>query len=137
MRRIRDPVVMGYRLLADGLVLIHGAYIAFVVLGSLLALWRRWVVWLHLPAVAWGVLVEFFGWVCPLTPWEQALRVRAGQSGYAGGFIEHYLVPMMYPADLTRAVQVVLGALVLIANAVAYGILLPRLARPSAPGPAG
>jgi hypothetical protein len=137
MRRIRDPVRMGYRLLADGLVLIHGAYIAFVVFGSLLVLWRRWIVWLHLPALAWGALIEFFGWVCPLTPWEQALRVQAGRSGYSGGFIDHYLIPVMYPPDLTRAVQVVLGVLVLIVNAAAYGILLPRLGPTSTPGPDG
>lgn len=120
---------MGYRLLADALVVIHGAFTVFVVLGSLLTLWRHWVVWLHLPACLWGGLVELFGWVCPLTPWEQSLRVKAGEGGYSGGFIDHYLVPVIYPEGLTRGAQVMIGVLVVLLNAASYGILLPRLRR--------
>ena len=99
-----------FRLLADVTVLLHGAFMAFVVVGGLLAWrWRR-VVWVHVPCALWGAMVELAGWVCPLTPLENAFRARAGEAGYRGGFIEHYLVPAIYPAGLTRAHQVVLGA---------------------------
>jgi hypothetical protein len=128
---------MGYRFLADALVLAHGAFTVFVVLGSFLILWRRWVLWLHLPAFLWGALIEFFGWVCPLTPWEQALRARAGQGGYAGGFVDHYLVPLIYPAALTHRGQVVIGVLVVVLNALSYAIILPRLRRARAIQPGG
>lgn len=130
-RRSRDATV-GYRLLADGLVVLHAAFIAFVVLGSLLALWRRWIAWLHVPAFLWGAMIECTGGVCPLTPWEQSLRARAGQEGYTGGFIDHYLIPLIYPAALTRAGQLLLGALVLLVNAAAYGALWSRIRRASA-----
>jgi hypothetical protein len=126
---------MGYRLLADVLVLVHAAFVVFVVLGAFLALWRRWVIWLHFPAFLWGALIEFFGWVCPLTPWEQALRASAGQDGYSGGFIDHYLVPLIYPASLTRRGQLMLGILVVALNGAAYAIILPRLRRNRAPRP--
>jgi len=111
---------MAYRLSADALVLVHFAFILFVLFGGFLVLWRRWLAWLHLPAVAWGMLVEFTGWICPLTPWEQALRAKAGESGYGGGFIEHYLLALIYPAGLTPAVQTVLGAGVAITNLGVY-----------------
>jgi hypothetical protein len=120
---------MGYRLLADALVVLHGAFVLFVLLGSLLTLWRPRMLWLHVPAFLWGALIEFTGWVCPLTPWEQALRLRAGESGYTGGFIDHYLVPVIYPSGLTRPAQVVLGVLVLLLNAVSYAVLWRRLRR--------
>ncbi len=119
-----------FRLLADVTVLLHGAFIAFVVVGGLLAWrWRR-VVWVHVPCALWGAMVELAGWVCPLTPLENAFRARAGEAGYRGGFIEHYLVPAIYPAGLTRAHQVVLGAAVLAINVVAYGLLIRRGASP-------
>ncbi len=114
---------MGSRVLADLLVFLHVAFVAFVVLGGFLVLWRPWFVWLHLPAALWGTLIEFTGWVCPLTPWEQHLRRLAGQAGFTGGFIEHYLLPVLYPAGLTASVQVVLGATVVVANLVAYGVV--------------
>jgi hypothetical protein len=108
------------RSLADLVVLAHLAFVAFAVLGGLAALkWRR-VAWIHLPAVAWAALIEYAGWVCPLTPLENALRRAGGQAGYAGGFVERYLVPVLYPADLTRAVQVGLGTAVLLLNALVY-----------------
>jgi len=119
-----------FRLLADVTVLLHGAFMAFVVVGGLLAWrWRR-VVWVHVPCALWGAMVELAGWVCPLTPLENAFRARAGEAGYRGGFIEHYLVPAIYPAGLTRAHQVVLGAAVLAINVVAYGLLIRRGASP-------
>lgn len=117
---------MIYTLLADLLVLLHLAFVIFVVAGGLLVL-RWWpVVFLHLPAVAWGALLEFNGWVCPLTPWEQQLRLAAGDAGYRGGFIEHYLLPVLYPAGLTHGLQLLLGASVVIINLFVYGWLLWR-----------
>jgi hypothetical protein len=120
---------MLYRLAADLLVGGHFSFIVFVLGGGYLA-WRwRWVVWLHVPAAAWGALIEFAGWICPLTPWEVALRRHAGEAGYAGGFIEHYLIPIVYPAGLTPATQVVLGILVIAVNVVAYAGLVHRARR--------
>jgi NhaA family Na+:H+ antiporter len=112
-----------FRLLADAVVLLHLAFVAFVVAGGFLALrWRR-LVWLHVPAALWGVAIELGGWVCPLTPLEQALREAGGGAGYPGGFIEHYLLPVLYPPGLTRAVQLALGLAVLAVNAPAYALL--------------
>ena len=120
---------MTYHVLANLVVAVHAVFVAFVVLGGFLAWrWRR-LVMLHLPAAAWGALIEFAGWTCPLTPLENAWRLRAGHAGYAGGFIEHYLLPVMYPAGLTRTVQIVLGAVVVAVNAVAYGVLWVRWKR--------
>lgn len=111
---------MFYRVLADLVMLLHFAYIVFVMGGAFLVLHRRWWMWLHLPAVAWGVWIEFYAKTCPLTPLENSLRARAGQEGYAGGFIDHYLTRAIYPEGLTTRGQVVLGAVVLILNAVLY-----------------
>lgn len=117
---------MIYRLLADVVFLAHLAFVLFVVLGGLVV-WRKpQLAWLHLPAVAWGALIEFAGWICPLTPWEQSLRRLAGEKGFSGGFVEHYLVPLVYPEGLTRDVQVLLGVLVLVINASAYALILRR-----------
>ena len=117
------------RLAADAVALLHGAFVLFVVFGGLLV-WR-WprLAWLHLPAVAWGALIEFTGWMCPLTPWENALRQAVGQAGYTGGFVDHYLWPLLYPAGLTREMQWALGAGVLVVNGAVYGLLLGRRAR--------
>lgn len=107
-------------ILADLVVLLHLAFILFVMLGGLLVLrWRR-LMWLHLPVVVWGAAIEFVGWICPLTPLENRLRAAAGEAGYSGGFIEHYLIPLIYPAGLTRELQWLLGALVLLVNAAVY-----------------
>lgn len=106
--------------LADLVVLLHLAFILFVMLGGLLVLRRRRLMWLHLPVVAWGAAIEFVGWVCPLTPLENRLRAAAGEAGYSGGFVEHYLIPLIYPAGLTRELQWLLGALVLLVNALVY-----------------
>lgn len=111
-------------LAADLILLSHFAFIVFVATGGLLALrWPR-LAWLHLPCLLWGVLVEATGWICPLTPLENRLREVAGQSGYGGGFIEHYLVPLVYPPGLTRTAQIAIGAGLLLANTVIYAVAL-------------
>jgi len=112
-----------YRALADLVLVVHLLFVAFVVLGGLLVLRRPRLAWLHLPAAIWGVLIEFAGWVCPLTPLENSLRTRGGEAGYSGGFIEHYLTAALYPLGLTRGVQFVLGMLVLVLNLAIYGRL--------------
>ena len=91
---------MSYRLTADVLVVLHLAYILFVVIGGLFALRWRWIALIHLPAAAWGILIEIMGWICPLTPWEVKLRIAAGEVGYDGSFIEHYLIPVIYPTGV-------------------------------------
>ena len=111
---------MLYRLAADLVVVIHLLFIFFVVLGGFLA-WRwRWLPWIHIPGAVWGVMIELANGTCPLTPLEDSLRRQAGQAGFEGGFIEHYLMPIVYPGPLTRTVQVALGVLVVVVNAVAY-----------------
>jgi len=120
---------MMFRLLADVLVLIHGTFVLFVVLGALLVLRQPRLAWLHLPAAIWGAAIELGGWICPLTPLENALRHRAGQAGYSGGFIEHYFLPLLYPAGLTRETQLLFGGLVAVLNLALYAILAARLAR--------
>jgi hypothetical protein len=115
------------RILADGVVLAHAAFVTFVVLGGFLA-WRwRAVALLHVPCALWGIAIEYGGWICPLTPLENMLRERAGLEGYRGGFVEHYVIPALYPAGLARPTQAVLGTLVLAVNLVAYGVLIRRL----------
>ncbi|HEY2379234.1 MAG TPA: DUF2784 domain-containing protein [Gemmatimonadaceae bacterium] len=120
---------MAYRLLADAVIVFHAAFVAFVVIGGLVVLRWPWMAWLHLPAAAWGALIEFSGWICPLTPLENALRARAGESGYSGGFIEHYVLHTLYPDGLTRRVQWVLGVFVIAINAGAYALVLSRRRR--------
>ena len=120
---------MIYRALADLVLVVHLAFVLFVVLGGLLVLrWPR-LAWLHVPAAIWGVLIEYTGWICPLTPLENSLRTRGGEAGYSGGFIEHYIQPLLYPAGLTRSTQVVLGSVVLALNLTAYGIMVSRMRR--------
>ncbi len=109
-----------YRLLADAVVLAHLLFIAFVVGGGLLVLrWPR-LAWFHLPAALWGAMIEFMGRVCPLTPLENHLRQLAGDSSYGGDFVERYLLPIIYPENLTLATQQVLGGLVIGANLLVY-----------------
>jgi len=120
-----------YRSLANAVVSIHALFILFVVLGGFLAWRRRWVAAVHIPCAIWGVLIEYRGWICPLTPLENALRAKAGQQGYSGGFIEHYLMPTIYPSGLTPRVQALLGTFVLVVNAFAYTVLLRRILRGS------
>ena len=115
---------MAFRVAADAVVLVHAAFVVFVLLGGVLVLrWPR-LAWAHVPAAAWGVLIEFAGWICPLTPLENSLRDRAGLSTYQGEFVEHYILPVLYPAELTRSRQVWLGLAALAVNVFVYWRLL-------------
>jgi hypothetical protein len=117
---------MLYRLLADIVLILHAGFVAFVVLGALLVLrWPR-IAWVHVPVVLWGAGIEFLGGICPLTPLENHWRRLAGELGYPGGFVEHYVVSALYPDGLTRRAQLVLGALVLLINAAIYAWVLWR-----------
>jgi hypothetical protein len=118
-----------YRALADLVLVVHLSFVLFVVLGGLLVL--RWpkMAWLHVPAATWGVLIEYAGWICPLTPLENSLRRSGGEAGYSGGFIEHYIQPALYPVGLTRGTQMVLGSLALLLNLAAYGAVIARSKR--------
>ena len=111
---------MLYRALADTVLVAHFAFVLFAVLGGLLALrWRR-AVWLHVPALAWGVLVQLANWECPLTPLENYFRRLGGEAGYAGGFVEHYVSAILYPEQIGPALRFVTGLLLLAVNLVAY-----------------
>ena len=127
---------MLYGRLADFVVVFHAAFVAFAVAGGLLVLWRPWIAWLHIPAAAWAALIEFSGWICPLTPLENGLRERAGEAAYTGDFIQHYLLRALYPSGLTRPIQWVLGCLVLLVNVAAYVAVMKRHRRSASPGPA-
>ena len=115
---------MVLRILADCIVFLHLGFILFALAGSLLVLRWRWIAWVHIPAVAWACAVEVFGWSCPLTPLENAFRAAGGVTGYGNGFVEHYIVPLVYPAGLTRAVQTLLGVGVVAMNGVLYWALI-------------
>jgi len=117
------------RFLADAVVLVHLAFILFVAAGGLLVLrWPR-LAWVHVPAVVWGALIE--GWICPLTPLENRLRAAAGEAAYAGGFIDRYIMPIVYPDGLTRGTQLALGIAVIAVNLLIYGRLVIRRKRRS------
>lgn len=109
---------------ADLLVLLHFAFIVFVVLGGFLVLKWGKVALLHIPCALWGAFIEFSGWVCPLTPLEHFLREAAGEAAYSGGFIDHYIMPIVYPTGLTQGIQIVLGVIVLIINLCVYGLVI-------------
>ncbi len=115
---------MIYHWLANTVLVIHGLFIVFVVLGGLLVFWKRWIACVHLPVALYGVLVEWIGWICPLTPLENHFRHLAGAEGYSGGFIQHYLLPLIYPANYTPTLQLILGTLVLLTNVIIYASLL-------------
>jgi hypothetical protein len=117
---------MAYRAAADAILVAHFAFVLFVVLGALLVLrWPR-LAWLQLPAVVWAAFLEFSGTICPLTPLEVNLRQQAGEAGYTGGFIDHYLVSLLYPEGLTRDTQTMLGAVVVVINAAIYIVAFRR-----------
>jgi hypothetical protein len=118
-----------YAALADGLVLFHLMFIVFAVLGAFLVIRWKWLIWLHVPASLWALYVEWSGKICPLTPLEISLRQKAGQSGYTGGFVEHYVLPIVYPESLTRDTQLVLGLIVLAINLLGYGYLWMKFSR--------
>jgi len=118
---------MPYRLLADFVLVLHAGFVAFVMLGALLVLrWPR-LAWVHVPVALWGAGIEFLGGICPLTPLENHWRRLAGELGYQGGFVEHYVVSVLYPDGLTRRVQLLLGAVVLVVNGAVYAWALWRL----------
>jgi hypothetical protein len=117
---------MAYRAAADATLIIHFAFVLFAVLGALLVLrWPR-LAWLHIPAVVWAAFVELKGIICPLTPLEVILRRQAGEAGYAGGFIDRYVVSLLYPEGLTQDAQAMLGAIVVVINAAIYIVALRR-----------
>ncbi|MCM5678008.1 DUF2784 domain-containing protein [Schlegelella sp. S2-27] len=127
---------MVYRVLADVLVLAHAGFVLFVVLGGLLVLrWPRWA-WVHLPAAAWGVWIEWSAGICPLTPLENRLRAAGGEVGYAGSFVEQYVMPVLYPVGLTPAVQAWLAAILLAVNLALYGTAWWRWSKLNRSGPA-
>jgi len=114
---------MIYLILTEAVLAVHLAFVLFVVIGGVGIFYRRSVAWIHVPAVIWAALIEFAGWICPLTPLENLLRTRGGLSGYETGFIEHYVMPVLYPAALTRHLQIVLGLMVLGINLIIYGVV--------------
>ena len=120
---------MFYHFFADLVVFIHLGFVIFAVLGALLILRWHWILWLHLPALFWAVWIEFSGGICPLTPLENWLRIKAGQGGYEGDFVDTYVLPILYPTGLTRDMQVLLGILVIIINLAIYGLIVFNLTR--------
>jgi hypothetical protein len=117
---------MLWRILANALVVLHLAFVAFAVFGAYLAWrWRRLLV-LHVPALCWAVWIELSGRICPLTPWENELREHAGEAGYQGGFVEHYIVPVIYPSGLTRHTQWILASVLIAVNVAAYAVLMRK-----------
>jgi hypothetical protein len=117
---------MLYRVAADALVALHLGFIIFVIAGGFLLLrWPR-LIWIHPAAAVWGTLIEFFRWTCPLTPLENRLRGLAGDAGYQGGFIEHYVIPIVYPPGLSSGLKIVLGILVILINILAYTVYFRR-----------
>ena len=117
---------MFFRLAADGVLLLHLAFILYTLLGAAVAVWWRWIPLVHLPAAAWGFVVELTGRDCPLTYLENYLRIKAGQSGYTESFIEHYILNLIYPSGLTREIQFALAGVVVVVNIAIYGWLFFR-----------
>jgi hypothetical protein len=119
---------MSNQLVADLVVLLHFSFILFVVFGGLFIFKWRWLAWFHLPAAAWGAFIELSGGICPLTPLENKLRAADGDT-YSGDFIDHYIMPVIYPTGLTHQIQITFGIIILILNAMIYGLWLIRKAR--------
>jgi hypothetical protein len=115
---------MLFSVMADLIVAAHLTFVLFVMAGGLIVLRRRWVAWLHIPAVVWGAWIEFAGWICPLTPLENWLRERGGGEGYESSFVERYLLPVLYPEALTRDWQMLLGSIVIVVNVAIYTFVL-------------
>jgi hypothetical protein len=109
-----------HRLLADLVLILHLTFVVFVLCGGLFVLRWRWIAWLHLPAAFWGAVVEFTGWICPLTPLENWLRAQGGEAIYRSDFIAHYLTLVLYPGELTRGIQLLFGTIVVVLNAAVY-----------------
>jgi hypothetical protein len=120
---------MAASLAADAVLVVHLLFILFAALGALLVVWRGAVAWLHLPALAWAVWIVATHGICPLTPLENSLRRAAGEAGYPGGFIDHYLMPLIYPPGLTPAQQTWIALALAASNVVLYGWALSRRRR--------
>ena len=121
---------MWYRIAADLVLALHFAFVLFVALGGLLALrWPR-VAWVHIPVAIYGAVIEFVGFICPLTPLEVNMRQRGGEAGYSGSFVEHYVTAALYPEGLTRSIQVAIGIGVLLLNAAVYALVWRQHRRP-------
>ncbi len=114
---------MFYQIVADLVVIAHLLFIIFALFGGLLVILRGYLVFFHVPAVIWASLISFKGWLCPLTPLENYLRSAAGTEGYADGFVEHYLIPVIYPVDLTSTIQIIFGIIVVIVNLGIYAFI--------------
>jgi hypothetical protein len=127
---LEAPMNVAFTFFADMVVFLHLGFVLFVMLGGLLVLQWKWVMWVHLPAVMWGALIEFTGWICPLTPLENWLREAGGGQGYQSDFIEHYVMPLLYPTDLTREIQIFLGVLVILLNVGIYALVFHRQKKP-------
>ncbi len=117
------------RVCADIVLFAHFAFVIFAVLGGFLVLWKRRVAWIHIPVVVWSSVVNLANWVCPLTPLENWFYAKAGKSGYGGGFIQHYIEPLVYPAGMPRDMELIAGISVLVWNAMVYAIMLMRWRR--------
>ena len=126
---MKQVIILLYRLAADLLVLLHLLFIIFVVAGGFTVFKWQWMAFIHIPAASWGALIEFKGWICPLTPWENSLRRLAGEDGYSEGFIEHYILQIVYPPGLTKDIQIGLGIAVIVINLLVYGVLVYRSLR--------
>ena len=118
---------MLYSILADTVIIFHFAFVLFVIFGGLLLFFSNKIALLHIPAAVWGALIEFSGWICPLTPLENSLLAKAGRNVYANGFIDNYVLPVLYPGGLTRNIQLAMGSTVILINLIVYGIVAKRL----------
>ena len=127
---------MLYRLLADAILVFHLLFILFALFGGFFMLWRKWAIFIHLPAAAWATFMGFTGWICPLTPLEKQLREASGDMGYDSAFIEHYIIPVIYPAALDMNMHMVLGYIALAINLAVYALVSYRYGRGAdKPGP--
>jgi hypothetical protein len=112
------------KILADTVLLLHFAFVLFAVLGGIAVLFKRSFVWLHIPVVLWSSVINLAGWICPLTPLENYFRSQAGQSGYEGGFIQHYIEPLVYPGGMPRNFELIAGISILVWNGLVYAFIL-------------
>jgi hypothetical protein len=120
---------MPYGIFSDIVVLIHLTFVIFAVLGAGLIIWRRWIIWLHIPAFWWAIWIECTGGICPLTPLENWLRIKGGQGAYEGDFVATYLLPVLYPAGLTRNAQIILAMMAIVINVSIYGTIFYKRSR--------
>jgi len=117
---------MLFQLAADFIIVLHFTFILFVLVGGILVLKWRWLIWLHLPAVIWGALISFMGWICPLTPLENMLRQAGGGEVYLTGFIEQYIVPLIYPSGFNHEMFVAIGLFVVVVNVIVYAFIFNK-----------